>query len=409
MRIAYVSADLGVPVFGRKGCSIHVQEVVRALRAQGARVELFTMRPEGEPPPGLEAVPVHALPLPPKGDRAIREQAALAANPAVRAVLEREGPFDLVYERYSLWGTAGMDYAREQEIPGFLEVNAPLIDEAAEHRGLADRAGAERVAEQLFRQATALIAVSEEVAAYLRRYPATGDRVHVIPNGVDPERFRSEPEALAKRLCFFADASGSDRFAGTFTVGFVGTMKAWHGLATLVEAFALLHQRVPHSRLLLVGDGPERERLEADLAGRKLRDAALFTGAVAPEAVPGLLASMDVAVAPYPPLANFYFSPMKVYEYMAAGLPVVASRIGQLTAIIRHEETGLLCPPGDAAALAAALQRLEREPAWRHTLGQAAHATVCREHTWKAVAERILGLAGLGTRGKSARRSSVVP
>jgi glycosyltransferase involved in cell wall biosynthesis len=132
--------------------------------------------------------------------------------------------------------------------------------------------------------------------------------------------------------------------------------------------------------------------LEADLRARGLRELAHFTGAVDPDQVPGLLASMDVAVAPYPRLANFYFSPLKVYEYMAAGLPVVAGRIGQLAEILDHEQTGLLCPPGDAQALAEALDRLRHDAVLRRRLGRAAQATVLRKHTWAAVARRILGL-----------------
>lgn len=393
MRIAYVSADLGVPVFGRKGCSIHVQEVIRALCAAGARVELFTMRPEGTPPPGLEGVPVHALPLPPKGDRAFREQAAQEANLAVCDELARLGPFQVIYERYSLWSFAGMAYARAEGVPGFLEVNAPLIDEAAAHRGLVHRDGAKQVAASAFRDATALLAVSEEVAAYLRRFPDTDGRIQVIPNGVNPARF---PAGLVPSL---------SKSPNSFTVGFVGTLKAWHGLLILAEAMALLRQRVPNARLLIVGDGPERERLEADLAARGMLETTRFTGSVAPGEVPGLLASMDVAVAPYPPLANFYFSPMKVYEYMAAGLPVVASRIGQLTFIIHHEVNGLLCPPGDAVALAAALECLWHDPALRDRLGQAARGLVFREHTWEAVAQRILNLAGWGRGARLSARS----
>jgi glycosyltransferase involved in cell wall biosynthesis len=185
--------------------------------------------------------------------------------------------------------------------------------------------------------------------------------------------------------------------AGTFTVGFVGTLKPWHGLSILVEAFAIFHDHDSNRQLLIVGDGPERESLVADLSARKLLEAACahLTGAVAPSQVPGLVASMDVAIAPYPPLSAFYFSPLKVYEYMAAGRPVIASRIGQLANLIEDGVNGLLCPAGDPVALAAALDRLRREPELRARLGRAARATVLRHHTWEAVARRILHLAGL--------------
>ena len=379
MRVAYVCADPGVPVFGHKGCSVHVQEVVRALGRRGARVTLIAQRLGGAPPPDLAGVPVHLLPALPDGDAARREQAALAANPVLAATLARCGPFDLVYERYSLWSYAGMEYTRATGTPGLLEVNAPLIEEQAAHRRLIDHAGAALVAARAFAAAQALLAVSAEVAAGLAHGPAARGRVHVVPNGVDPARFSPAPSAAAGAL-------------GPFTVGFVGSLKPWHGLPVLLEAFATLH-RGAAAHLVLVGDGPERARLETRGAAHGLRQAVTFTGAVAPAAVPGLLAGLDAAVAPYPAQAPFYFSPLKVYEYMAAGLPVVASRVGQIADVIQDGETGLLCPPGDAAALAAALVRLRHDPALRGRLGRAARAAVERDHTWDAVAGRILALA----------------
>jgi glycosyltransferase involved in cell wall biosynthesis len=102
---------------------------------------------------------------------------------------------------------------------------------------------------------------------------------------------------------------------------------------------------------------------------------------------------MDAAVAPYPRLSRFYFSPLKVYEYMAAGLPVVASRLGQLEGLIQDGINGLLCPAGDAVALAAALGELRVDLALRRRLGEAARASVLRHHTWEAVVNRILSLA----------------
>ena len=87
-RIAYVSADLGVPIFGRKGCSIHAQEVLAALVRQGFSVDLFSTSTEGTPPANLERVRVHSLPRPPRGEPAQREQAALSGNNHLRQKLE---------------------------------------------------------------------------------------------------------------------------------------------------------------------------------------------------------------------------------------------------------------------------------------------------------------------------------
>src|SRR2546425_6436499 len=184
MRIAYVCADWGVPVFGRKGCSIHVQEVIRAFSRHNAQVELFARSLGGDPPSGLETVRIHRLPVVPESERAAREQAALAGNPGLCTLLERSGPFDLVYERYSLWSFAGMEYARAVGVPGLLEVNAPLIDEQAQYRDLVDRMSAEQVAERVIGAATVLIAISQEMAAALARCPSARGRTYVIPNGV---------------------------------------------------------------------------------------------------------------------------------------------------------------------------------------------------------------------------------
>ncbi|MBD2344558.1 glycosyltransferase family 4 protein [Anabaena subtropica] len=377
MRVAYICADPGIPVFGQKGCSIHVQEVIRALIGQGGQVTLFATRIGGELPADLADVVVHQLPPIPKLERAVREQVALASNPDLRLNLEKFGSFDLIYERYSLWSYGAMEYAQAMGIPGLLEVNSPLIIEQAQHRGLIDRQSAETVASRVFSAATALIAVSDAVKTYLLDY-VDSSKVHVIPNGVNPHRFSNLRSASQRE---------------SFTVGFVGSLKPWHGLPILTEAFSLLHQRVPNAKLLIVGDGPERENLEAELATRGLDAHTQFTGAVNPDEIPQLLAAMDVAVAPYAAQADFYFSPLKVYEYMAAGLPVVVSQIGQLTDLIDPGVNGMLCPPGDAIALADTLEQLWRSPTLRHSLGQAARKTVIANHTWDAIAGQILHIA----------------
>ena len=380
MRVAFVCADPGVPVFGRKGSSVHVQSVVRALVRRGAEVDLFACRLDGAPPDDLARVRVHELPRAPKGDPAERERALLAANTALAAGLERLARLDLVYERCSLWSNAALEHARCLGVPAVLEVNAPLVDEQAAHRVLVNRDAAERVAARQAVSATVLAAVSEGVAGHLRtRYPDAAERVHVVPNGIDPDRFARGPRTDPTR---------------PFTVGFVGTLKPWHGLPALVEGFARLRHLAPDARLLVVGDGPERARLEADLAARGLSGAVELAGAVEPSDVPEQLARMDACVAPYPALEPFYFSPLKVVEAMAAGLAVVASAVGDLPAMIEDGRTGRLVPPGDPEALATTLAALAHAPGERQRLGSAARATVLRSHTWDSVVERVLALAG---------------
>ncbi len=378
MRLAYICADPGVPVYGSKGASVHVQEVIRALRQEGASVTLFASRVGGEAPADLAKVQVVQLPKLPKGAPEEREREALASNTELSALLLNEGPFDAVYERYSLWSYAGMETARRWGVAGLLEVNAPLIEEQRLHRDLVHLDEAQGAARRVFGAATALLPVSSEVADYLKGFPGAAGKIHVTPNGVNPARFlppRPDPAA--------------------FTVGFVGTLKPWHGVEVLLEAFAALKEQLPAARLLVVGTGPEGERLEAEARRLGLGGSALFTGAVSPERVPELLARMDVATAPYPPLEGFYFSPLKVYEYMAASLPVAASRVGQLESLIRDGENGLLCTPGSVPALTAALERLSSDPALRRCLAEAGRETILRSHTWQKVAERILSLATL--------------
>ena len=199
--IAYVCADAGIPVFGTKGASIHVQSVVRAALKAGHRVTLFATRFDGHVPPGLENVACVHLPEIPQGDPTKRAHAALEARDHIAERLDAHAPYDMVYERYSLWSDVGMRWAREHGIPGILEVNAPLIEEQRTHRQLVLEDEARAVAQSAFSQASAILAVSPGVADYLHTWPGTKGRVHVVANGVDPSSSADSAELRAARAC----------------------------------------------------------------------------------------------------------------------------------------------------------------------------------------------------------------
>ncbi|SIT08898.1 Glycosyltransferase involved in cell wall bisynthesis [Roseivivax lentus] len=374
MRIAYVTTDPGIPVWGAKGASVHVQEMLRAVTAAGHSVTVLSPRLEGTPPADLAQVAMLALPPAPKGAPEARAKGLLAANADVCAALDTLSP-DIVYERHALYAHGATEWARAQGVPSVLEVNAPLAAEAAAHRTLALAAEADSSAQRAMSAATLVSAVSEPVADHARQMGA--QYVTVEPNAVDPARFPA-PAPLA---------------ADPFTVGFLGSLKPWHGMPLLIDAFALLRASVPDARLLIVGDGPERADIERRLAAAGCADAAEITGLVPAAEVPAHLARMDAGCAPYGESEAFYFSPLKVYEYMAAGVPVVVTRVGHLPGIVSEGLTGLVGPAGDPQALADRLAQLAADAKLRRTLGADGRDAVLGTRTWAGVAARVLGRA----------------
>ncbi len=376
MRIAYVCADPGIPVFGTKGASVHVQELVRTWHRRGDQVTVYCTRLGEHVPADLAGLPVVCDPVVKGGDAADRERGQAEAAARLAKLALADG-VDLVHERYSLFSTALADMTAQSGVPGLLEVNAPLIDEQRTHRTLVDAAGAGAALERQVLAARRVCCVSREVAdwvgATLGQQAEIADIV-VTPNGVDPERF--------------AAAAHTEPALDPPVVVFVGTLKPWHGVEILLDAAAIARTRW---RLRIVGDGPLAGSLR-ERAGTLGLDVD-FRGAVAPEAVPAHLADCLVAVAPYPADDNHYFSPLKVYEAAAAGLPVVATAVGQIPGIVEHGRTGLLVPPSRPVELAAAVDALVADPERARRLGRAGRDVVRRRHTWDQVL--AAGLAGV--------------
>ena len=414
MRILYLCADFGIPIRGYKGASVHVREMVAALRTHGHEVVVASPN-LGEGNGIADGTCLHAVELDRLSEGAwklgrmlrrrsgsrlpneLREAAYNGTLLRAGSALVRELRPDAIYERYSLLNLSGLLLARLWGLPHLLEVNAPLRLERARTKGLA-LGGVAALAERvLFGGSDAVLTVSSALRRYVIARGAKPERTLVQPNGVDTRRFRPDRDGggARARLCIPADA---------VVIGFSGSLKPWHGTDLLVEAFGALRAHHPAARLLVIGEGPQEDALRRQVARLRMAPAVVFTGRVDHEKIPELLCAIDVAVAPYRQVPGFYFSPLKIYEYMAAGRAVVASAAGEIPDLVRPEETGLLCAPDDARSLAAALTRLCENAALRQRLGDAARKEALH-HDWLEHAGRVTMLI---EQARSGRRSFAV-
>ncbi len=391
MRILYSAIDQVVP--GTLGGSVHVQAVADGLAALGHEVHVLAGRGEGGWPKSLARW--HDV-EPPGGHSQLR----LLASRRVARVAAAVEP-QLVVERYHNFGGEGMLAARRAGARFVLEVNAPVIDYPGSPKARLDRlllvTPMRRWRDRQVRAADLVVSPSRGILPPW--LPA--ERVLEIEWGADTSRFRPQP-------------SGSRwNTTGGLTCVFAGAFRAWHGAIHLVTAIATLRSRgVSDVHAVFIGDGPERPAVQD--AARGISGIS-FTGPLPHDRMPGALAAADVGVAPFdvarhPPLQlAFYWSPLKIFEYMATGLPVVAPALPRLQQLVGHDVEGRLYDPEDPGALAEALAIL-RDPELRRRLGAAARRRAEREYSWTAHCARLdqafRALVGPAPMTGSAPRSS---
>lgn len=377
-RFAYVCGDPGVPVPGTKGASIHVASVCKALSRHGLEGELHAVRAEGD---FVNGVPVRQIPLPARRkhkSREERETRLFLASLGSSLSLQEEP--DFIYERYSLWYAGGLARARELQIPYVLEVNSPLPVEAQRYRSLVNPSLAEGIAQTLLREADALVCVSQEVADWVVERRGHREGVWLVPNGVDPELFQPNPGRRPEPL----------PPADVPLVAFSGSFRPWHGLEDLIEAVGQLRKRIPEVHVVCIGDGPQRGQIEERADRLGLSDCVHFTGHLPHDEVASWLAGADVAVAPYPAMDDFYFSPLKIFEFLALGLPVVATSHGQIRDLLPDQERGYLCDPGSPTDLARQLERVIRGPEEARQVAARGREWVLENATWSSRVGHLL-------------------
>jgi glycosyltransferase involved in cell wall biosynthesis len=375
----------------------HVYNFTRHLAALGPNVVLAARPPgDGRPVPDMGPnlklrlveweleYPLPFGPLPRLASQLDWAEPARALRWVKRTVeLEK---IDIIQERHEMRLDLGPLSTRFLGVPSVLEVNSPFIEEAFPEGSFSFRS------RNFFRRlgfdsATAIVVQTPLLKKIISRHTATP--VHVIPNGADPELFRpgAGTADLRRRLGLVGEV-----------VGFAGAFHPWHGAPDLVEAFARMDR--PGTQLLMIGGGGDDLDKCRALARREgVESRVIFTDQVPYAELPGYLDLCDVLAAPFSPKKDqkraavfdrygLWWCPLKLFEYMAMGKPVVASSVGVIPEYLAG--AGLLYPEGDTAALADRLDALLADAGQRERLGRAGRKLVLDKYNWTEVARQTL-------------------
>jgi len=378
----YLRSDLSFGV--RAGGSVgHIAGVVNELEHFAAPPILITTDDVATVNPRIE----HHLVAPSEAFWNFKELPAFVLNEtieeaAVRALTGRTPAF--IYQRYSLNNFTGVRLARRLGVPLVLEYNGSEIW-MSRHWGrpLQHESLSERIERLNLRAADLVVVVSAPMKDEVVGRGVDARRVLVNPNGVDPVRYSPAVDGSPVRAKY--------GLKDEVVIGFIGTFGPWHGAETLAHAYLRLRASYPglaaRARLLVIGEGARLPAVRRIVSEGGAGDATVFTGLVPQEDGATYLAACDVLVSPHVPNpdgAPFFGSPTKLFEYMAMGKGIVASRLDQIGEILEHEKTALLVPPADVEALADGIVRLAEDRTLREYLGAEARRVAVERHTWRA-------------------------
>jgi len=294
---------------------------------------------------------------------------------------------DLVYQRYSLNNYAGIILSRKFNIPFIVEYNGSFVWMRKHWNGpLTFEKIAETIEIANLRAADLVVVVSEAMKKELLIERGIDERkILVNPNAVNPEKYSPEVDGSNIRKEY--------NLTDKIVIGFIGTFGRWHGADVLAEAVKLVVQRNPNAHFLFIGDGLMMPKVREIIKRDKVESFVTFTGLMPQEDAPKYLAACDILVSPHVPNPDgtpFFGSPTKLFEYMAMGKGIVASDLGQIGEVLKHNHSAILVEPGNVNQLVEGIIKLAENKELREQLGRNAREDVVANYTWKKNAERVI-------------------
>ncbi len=265
------------------------------------------------------------------------------------------------------------------EVRGFPEERLARRDG---FRALRDHNVARRELElRCWNDADLLITLCQTMKAHIVSRGVAADKIRVVPNAADPAAF--QPRERDAEL-----AAGLGLDEGEPVLGYVSTLNSYEGVEYLIEAIGELVERGHAVRGLVVGDGPSLKSLRALARERRLAGRVIFTGRVDPSLVTRMYTLIDVFVVPRRQEATSdLVTPLKPFEAMASGIPVVVSGTTALRELVHDGELGLTFEPENAVSLADAVEPLIEDPERRRRVGRRGREWIQAERTWDHNAE----------------------
>ncbi|MBL7858469.1 MAG: glycosyltransferase [Cyclobacteriaceae bacterium] len=265
----------------------------------------------------------------------------------------RSAPY--VWQHHDLFQTRGLKLAKRLGVPSVLFVDAPYVWES--RKWGVPRSGwewfAKRWGDSLpCREADLVLVVSEEVKRAVLNLGVEESRVLITPCTVSPGKFDKTKANEVRKSLGLTD---------NFVIGWIGSFRKFHSLDLLVDAFRDISSAIPSAKLLLVGDGPERIRLQEKVADFRLNDRVIFLGNIPHNEIHAYISSFDVAILPSQSNEGFHYSPLKLREFFAAGVPVIASAVGDVKSVIEESDGGWLVPPGSKELIAEMILKVESD------------------------------------------------
>ena len=298
-------------------------------------------------------------------------------------ILVKDSP-DIIISRLDAYMFSAIIVSKLKKIPIIIELDSPVVYEFSTFQShFKKNLGLLKLLEILnLKYSNKIFTVTHELKNFFVDEGISPDKIHVISNGANIERFN--PKIDKKRVI------QKYNLQDTLVVGFVGTFHYWHGIENLMALLTKILSLSDNIRFLMVGSGgPMKEQLRKFIESHHLEARAILTSYIAHEEIPEYIASMDIVLAPYPNLDFFYYSPIKIYEYMACGKPVVTTRIGQISRLIKDGFNGCLCEPDNIDDIVQKISFLINDSKLRERIGSEARKTIVSEHSWKNKAQLL--------------------